>query len=218
MKVQRLFTGKPKKVLDIDTSIIKNEVGSLDVFLDYIEGDEVSNKKHHGGKNRVLHQIPIENYDILGMYFSKAEINHGKLGENILSIGMNEKNVCIGDTYKVGNIECIVTEPRKPCWTIDHVLGQKGIAKFIQDNCLTGWFYKILKEGSVNMGDSFELISRPFPKLTIENCIQALLIEPDTKLLELMISNPELSSNWKNPAQRILESGKLEDDSLRLKS
>lgn len=218
MKIQGLYIGVPEKIKDIKTSLRKSAVDEINVLFHHIDGDDVNNKDHHGGSNRVLNQFPIESYDILKTYFPKVNFISGSLGENLLTKRMNENTVCIGDTYKIGDAECVVTEPRKPCWTIDYVFSQKGIARFMQDNCLTGWFYRILKEGRIKNGDHFQLTSRRYPELSVANCIEALLIEPDSKVLKSMVDNPILSSNWKKPAQRILVSNRIEDDFARLKS
>lgn len=216
--VNHLFIGTPKDVGNIKfkTAISKNNVNQINVEKSQIIGDKVANLKHHGGDNRVLHQYPLENLDFWNEKYSTSNFIPGCLGENLTAIGMNEENVCIGDIYQIGEVECVVTEPRKPCGTISLKMNIKGLAKQIQNESRTGWFYKISKPGLINHGDSIELKNRPYPKLTIKNCVRALLLNEDRETLELMAINPVLSENWVTPSKRLLEKSELENDSPRL--
>ncbi len=216
--VDGLFIGMPTGLKDrnLQTGINKTSVKELDVKFERIVGDGVANLKHHGGVNRVLHQYASENYDFWNNLFSTKKFQPGCLGENLSAKGMDEANVCIGDIYQIGEVECVVTEPRKPCGMINLKMDLKGLAKQIQNESKTGWFYRILKEGIIRQGDSLTLLKREFPELTLEKCIRALLHNEDVQTLRLMINNPVLSTNWKEPAKKLLISSTLADDSLRL--
>lgn len=217
-QVHQLFFGTPKSLQNSNavTSICRESCDRLLVHLDRIEGDQVANAIHHGGLNRVLHYYPLEHYRFLSQFYKSKELVPGSLGENLSAEGFTENDICIGDVFQIGQVKGVVTEPRKPCYTIDLRFGIKGLARKIQDECVTGWFYRILEPGIIQRGDSVALIHRDYPELTLEKCIRALLIQPDSEILKLMVTNPILSENWKKPAQEILESGRLTDDRERL--
>lgn len=219
VKIMHVLRGTPAP-LNHDSAVItainRHKVLALRVFLDHIEGDEVANKIHHGGPQRVLHQYPNEHYAFWETLYPETRFEPGSMGENLCATSMTEKDVCIGDVYKIGEVVCIVTEPRKPCATINQKYKVKGLARKVQDESRTGWFYRIQQEGTIRPGDSIELQERPFPKLTVETCIQALLVKPDRSMLELLVHNPVLSENWKNPARVFLNTGVLPDDRPRL--
>jgi len=218
IKIEQLFVGIPKTLEGIqqETAINRDAVESLTIKFDEIIGDRVANLEHHGGDNRVLHHFALEDYDLLQSIYPDVDFCAGSIGENLSARGMNEANVCIGDSYQIGNVQCMVTEPRKPCGLISQKYKTKGLARKIQDKFVTGWFYKILKEGDIFVGDEIKLLSRPYPKLTLKKCIDALLLTADPEVLKLMAETPVLSDNWKLPAKTILKSGRLEDDTLRL--
>lgn len=214
-----LFKGTPKPLeanAKIISSINRDCVDSLIVYLDYIEGDEVSNKQHHGGPNRVLHYYPSEHYVFWKTAYPEIKCSPGEMGENISSTGLNEKNVCIGDVYKIGEVELLVTEPRKPCGIINLQFQLKGMARRVQKESKTGWFFRVLKPGTIHIGDEIELLNRPYPALTIDICVQSLLIKPNEAILHKMVQNPILSTNWKTPAQIYLDKAELTDDRHRL--
>lgn len=217
MKVHSLYIGMPEKVKDINTSFKRFEINEIKVYYDHIYGDQVENTNYHGGINRVLHQFPVENYGILESCFPNIKLDKEILGENIQSIGFYENSVCVGDVYQIGTVKCIVTEPRKPCWTIDYILNQKGVARFMQDNLLTGWFYRVVKEGVIKSGDRIHLVSRSYHDLSISSCVNALLVSPQEEVLKNMIKNPVLSRNWKESAAKVLKAGVIMDDSIRLR-
>jgi len=217
--VLNLFKGKPKPLKGnpkIISSIDRDSVDSLSVYLDHIEGDEVRNKQHHGGPNRVVHYYPSEHYLFWKRTYPEIKCAPGEMGENISSSGLDEKNVCIGDVYKIGEVELLVTEPRKPCGTINVQFQVKGLARRVQSESKTGWFFRVLKAGTIHLGDEIELLNRPYPALTIDACVQSLLIAPNKVVLQQMVLNPILSTNWKTPAQTYLDKAELPDDGHRL--
>lgn len=219
MKVTDLYRGVPQAFMtrkNFSSSIARSRQQELIIHKDRIEGDDVQDKVHHGGLNRVLHHFPKEHYSLFKASYPQTDFTFGHYGENLSSTYYHEENVCIGDLFQIGEIECIVTEPRKPCGTIDIQFQTKGLARMIQNQAITGWFYKITKPGKILVGDEIKLLNRSYPELTIKKCVQALLVTPDLALLEKMSSNPYLSDNWKNPSHHYLKTHEKEDDSARL--
>jgi len=218
IKITKLFIGTPKTLpfSQIVSSINRNEVEELIVHTDRIENDEVFNKLHHGGLQRVVHHYPLEHYQYFQNNYSNHNFRPGLMGENIATTGMLEKNVCIGDVYEVSNVRLVVTEPRKPCATINHQFSIPGLARQVQNTSRTGWFYKVLSPGIIKTNNLLTLIERPYPKLTVDLCVQALLVNPDREILKLIVNNPAISANWKKPAADFLATGKMPDDRPRL--
>lgn len=219
IEVLHLYQGLPSPLEQnsrLITSINKTEVDLLSVFLDRLAGDEVQNKIHHGGINRVIHHYPIEHYQFFKDQYPATNFKAGLMGENISTLGMKEENVCIGDIFKVGDVQLLVTEPRKPCGMINQQFQIKNLARFVQTESKTGWFYRILKEGKIHRGDKIILMDRPFPHLNVDRCVQGLLVNLNTETLELIVANPVISENWKRPALEYLKTGIKIDDKLRL--
>lgn len=218
-KVLNLYRGQPSFLNhkpEIFTGINKAEVDLLAVFFDRIEGDGVANRIHHGGSKRVIHHFPSEHYEFFRQAYRSKEFREGSMGENLSTRGIDESNVCIGDVYEIGHVRLSVTEPRKPCATIDHQFGIKGLARLTQEKSKTGWFYQVLSEGVIRKDQELILLDRPFPQLTVESCIQALLVTFDKNVLGLISSNPVISESWRRPAHDYLITGIRPDDRKRL--
>ena len=75
--------------------------------------------------------------------------------------GLTEKDVCIGDVFHIGGAQIQVSQPRTPCWKIDHRTGSEGVAAFIATHGLAGWYYRVLEEGEIAAGDWLEHLERP---------------------------------------------------------
>lgn len=102
---------------------------------------------------------------------------------------MNERNVCIGDVYRVGSaadaVVLQVSLPRQPCFKLNHRFGMKGFAPQTFKKSRTGWYYRVLKEGWMGAGDEMVLVERLWPKWTIERIQE--YIHRDTKNLEMLM-------------------------------
>lgn len=81
---------------------------------------------------------------------------------------MNERNVCIGDKIRVGEVLLQVSLPRQPCFKLNHRFGVKGFAPNTWKLSRTGWYYRVLEEGWMGVGDSIVLVDRKYPSWTIE--------------------------------------------------
>lgn len=93
----------------------------------------------------------------------------GGFGENFVTAHMNERNVCIGDIISVGpEVLLQVSLPRQPCFKLNHRFSLKKFAPVTYQTSRTGWYYRVLREGTVRVGDELRLVERKWPKWTIE--------------------------------------------------
>ena len=67
-------------------------------------------------------------------------------GENITVTNMLEHDVCIGDTYQLGEAIIQVTQARVPCSTISKRLGIPGILPRIVATGFTGYLCAFFKK------------------------------------------------------------------------
>ncbi|MCM2348832.1 MAG: MOSC domain-containing protein [Bacteriovoracaceae bacterium] len=218
-KVHHLFKGKPSPLPTnpaLISAINRTPCHDLNIFIDQIEGDAVFNKFHHGGPQRIIHYYPLQHYDYWRGQFPETSFLSGSMGENVNASDLLEQNVCIGDLFQMGEVLCAVTEPRKPCATINYQFKINSLARLVQESGRTGWFFKVITPGKIRVGDEIFLKDRPYPELNIASCVEALLVKPDPAVLELMAKNQALSENWRGPSQEFLKTGVLPDDRKRL--
>jgi ferredoxin-NADP reductase len=131
---------------------------------------------------------------------------------------MSEENVCVGDVYMFGNeVKVQVSEPRAPCFKLNHRFQVKDMSKRSQDANKTGWYYRVLKEGFISAGDEMVLVERPHPKWTLIR-VQWYLYR-DRKNVEVMkelAGLPELGQETRDIFVNRLQKGLYREDNDRL--
>ena len=164
MLVDALFAGKPQAFGPRQTpsSIIKQPFEQLHIEIDGAIEDEQGNKKLHGGPEMAMHQYSQESYGLLRRQFPKLAQNlvFGSIGENISAGQMNDNNVFIGDTYRIGTVVLQVNSPRAPCVKINQRYGIKNMDLFIAEQGITGWYYRVIETGVMQIGDTITLEHR----------------------------------------------------------
>lgn len=161
-----------------------------------LHGDEQADPRHHGGPYKALHHFPAEHYDDFARRWPEraAILRPGVMGENLSTHGLTEDGVCIGDIYALGNCRIQVSQPRQPCWKINHRLETPGASSHVAESGRTGWYYQVLQGGSFATGDTLTLVERPSPWLTLAqywNTINAH--RPDVALLRRIAAAPGLA-------------------------
>ncbi|KAI0596327.1 pyruvate kinase-like protein [Biscogniauxia sp. FL1348] len=167
-------TSKMKKMpgLNIQTGIDKNlRDGRIPVSMLGLEGDE-HDLTFHGGRDKAIHGYCSSHYSKWRDEFPEAatRFKPGGFGENFVTAQMNERNVCIGDIMSVGSDGLLlqVSLPRQPCFKLNHRFQLKNFAPNTYRLSRTGWYYRVLRAGSVQAGDEIRLVERKWPKWTIE--------------------------------------------------
>jgi MOSC domain-containing protein YiiM len=164
-----------------------------------LAGDAQADRRVHGGPDKALHQYAISNYARLAAAFPEAAplLVPGSIGENLAVPGWDEATVCAGDVFRLGDARIQVSQPRSPCWKIDHRYGVDGMARLIDEQGLTGWYFRVLEEGAVGPGCAFELLERPAPAVTLArlwSCYKAA--RPAADELETLATTPGLTASW----------------------
>lgn len=175
-------------------------------------GDAQADRRVHGGPDKALHQYPVAHYKRLADAFPDARdlLIPGSIGENLSVPGWDESNICIGDTFRLGDAIIQTSQPRSPCWKIDHRYAVDGMAKFIDEEGLTGWYFRVIEEGGVEPGCTLALIDRMFPKITVQELLTAWRQHrPEPAQLEKLAATPGLTASWQR---------KLLDRSVRLRT
>ncbi|MEZ6058276.1 MAG: MOSC domain-containing protein [Planctomycetaceae bacterium] len=164
-------------------------------------GDGQANTVNHGGPDKALLAYAGEHFlawrDELG-----CTIPAGGLGDNLTLSGLNERTVCIGDQYRVGDVVVEVTQPRKPCWKLGRLWGHPQIAKRVVETDRCGWYLRVIEPGRLKAGDAVELVSRPHPDWSIvrANRVMFQRVDGEDLLKEArhLVGLPELSASWRD--------------------
>lgn len=164
MFVEALYAAKPQPFGPRQTpsSIIKHAHQTLNILSDGAIEDEQGNKKLHGGPEMAMHQYSQESYILLQQQFPELahKLTLGSIGENISAPLMNDDNVFIGDTYRIGEVVLQVNSPRAPCVKINQRYACKNMDLFIANRGITGWYYRVIEVGKMSVGDEIILEHR----------------------------------------------------------
>lgn len=182
-----------------------------------IEGDEIADPKHHGGLDRALLLYPIEHYAILKRRYPDIDLNPGAFGENIASTMLTEGRVCIGDVFRCGSALIQISQPRSPCFKLGVRVKDKQCPRFIQDNAISGYFFRVLEPGLAEPIDTLELVDRPHGELTVREAHRIYFAKTiDVKNLLVLLKHPALCQRWKNVVRKRLSSHRVESWHKRL--
>ncbi|MEZ4803798.1 MAG: MOSC domain-containing protein [Gelidibacter sp.] len=144
------ITGIYKKPTDLAIYLGKGEV----------KGDEVSDRKHHGGIYKACYLFSADNYSYWKSLYPNLDWSYGMLGENLTISNLDETKIFIGDIYRIGNALVQITLPREPCYKLGVKFGnQKVLKQFIEHGC-PGTYVKVLEEGFVQVGDELKLVEQ----------------------------------------------------------
>ncbi|MEN3132592.1 MOSC domain-containing protein [Bacillus cereus] len=130
-------------------------------------------------------------------------------GENITVTNMLERDVCIGDTYQLGETIIQVTQARVPCSTISKRLGIPGILPRIVATGFTGYLCRVLQEGTVRKDSKITLLERQPSNVSVLFSNEIYFHNrKDKDGIEKILAVPELADIWR---------GQLEDRLAKLK-
>ena len=160
-KVISLNVGLPRTVnfhgQAVTTGIFKEPVkGRIKLRKLNLDGDKQADLTVHGGLDKALYAYPAEHYDYWKERLPKMKLLWGMFGENLTTEGLLEDQVNIGDVFRIGSSEVIVTQPRMPCYKLGVKFGRMDIIRQFMDSKLTGIYFRVLKEGEIGAGDGFE--------------------------------------------------------------
>ncbi|KAI0179673.1 PK beta-barrel-protein domain-containing protein-like protein [Hypoxylon sp. FL1284] len=212
--VRNLRTGKirPFGGLKGLTSAINKQPrqGKVRLTTNGFAGDERQHIPHKSPDN-AIHQYDPRHYadwkNILPDREHKFQL--GAFGENLTTEHLSEDNVCVGDKFRLGPDAIIqVTMSRQPCYKLNHRFEYRKMSSLIQSNGYTGWYYRVIQGGDVQVGDQMELIERVHPCWSLSR-LQHILYR-DTNNVEAiaeLVQMTELSGEFLKLLQNRLEKG-----------
>jgi len=211
MKLISLNVGLPRIVewndAPVATGIFKEPVpGPVMLRTLNLDGDRQADLSVHGGISKAVYAYPSEHYEFWRKEFPQMELPYGMFGENFTTAGLSEDTVHVGDRFRVGEAELMVTEPRLPCYKLGIKFGRaEVIRKFLQSR-RTGFYFAVVKEGKVKAVDEIEPLSRDENKIAISDIVRLYAFEKDDlETLRRAVKLKALSESWRGYFQKQLE-------------
>ncbi|WP_178984616.1 MULTISPECIES: MOSC domain-containing protein [Winogradskyella] len=203
MKIISTNIAQPTKFLwngkEITTGIYKKPTDTP-IFLgkEDVKGDEVSDRKVHGGEFKACYLFSANQYPYWKDLYPHLDWTFGMLGENLTVEGLDERQLFIGDTYKLGNSLVQITQPREPCFKFAHKFGSDIVLQQFITHGYSGAYVKVLKEGDVKVGDTFELQERGKDSISIFQLFQLLYAEHKNIMhIDLLLDNDALPKRFR---------------------
>ena len=179
--VQTLLTGRIDRHFTAEgetSAIAKTAVdGPRTVTLFGIAGDEQADLTVHGGRDKAIHHYPRDHYPHWQAVLGESDLldRAGAFGENISTLGWTEEDMCIGDRLQLGSALVEVAQGRQPCWKQGHRFGNPKVVTAMVRTGRTGWYYRVIEEGSVAAGDAITLVSRVHPEWNVARVFGLLI-------------------------------------------
>src|SRR4051794_36915508 len=202
MKVVALNVGLPREVewhgQTVLTSIFKTPVEHrLHVTKLNLEGDEQSDLTVHGGVDKAVYVYPSEHYEHWRRELPGVEFPWAVFGENLTTEGLLE-DVRIGDRFRIGTAEFVVTQPRLPCYKLGIRFGRMDMLKRMLKSGRTGFYFAVTTEGEVGSGDAIEKIARAEEDLTVADVVNLYTVDVRNQdLLRRATQSSILPESWR---------------------
>jgi MOSC domain-containing protein YiiM len=165
MQVVSVNVGLPREVTwrgkTITTGIYKEPVaGPIPLRTLNLDGDRQADLRVHGGRDKAVYAYPSEFYALWRAERPAFGFRPGTFGENLTTEGLLDEDVSVGDRFRIGTAELVVTQPRLPCFKLGIKMGDdEFVTEFLERGRL-GFYLAVAREGDVEAGDPIVGISR----------------------------------------------------------
>ncbi len=210
-KLISVNVGLPREVVwkgkQVRTGIFKEPVhGRLPLRRLDLDGDGQADLTVHGGADKAVYVYPAEHYEYWRGELPDMQLGWGMFGENFTTEGFVETAVQIGDRFRIGSAEVIVTQPRMPCYKLGLKFGRDDMVKRFMKSRLTGFYFAVLQEGEVGVDDVFEPVPTTPSGMTVAD-ITGLYVskEGDADLLKRAVQLEALPESWRTYFQERLD-------------
>lgn len=165
MRVLSVNVGLPREVLwrgkPVTTGIYKEPVvGRVPLRRLNLDGDRQADLRVHGGPEKAVYAYPSEYYELWLRERPELDSGPGTFGENLTTEGLLDSDVSIGDRFRVGTAELVVTQPRLPCFKLGIKLGRDEFVTEFLERGLLGFYLAVAHEGEVAAGDPIVELQR----------------------------------------------------------
>jgi MOSC domain-containing protein YiiM len=162
-----------------------------------ISGDEQADLSVHGGPEKAVYAYPAGRYFAWTAAFPAIADRFvpGCMGENLCIDGVDEDAICVGDVHAIGSALLQVCQPRQPCFKLALAMEEPRLGKHMVRSGHCGWYYRVLRGGTVQSGDAVALHDRPNPRARFADLVRFVNFGPDSRAeLDMLAHLPGLAS------------------------
>ncbi len=213
MKVLSINISEPKKITfngkELITSIYKMPINKeVEVGQLGIEGDRQADLQVHGGYDKAVYAYSHSHYSHWSEIMKKSYEEFGLVGENLTIDNFDERDVFIGDEYKIGTTLLQISQPRIPCYKIGIKMNSREFPKLFSQSGLLGSYMRVIEVGKMKIGDSVELSRRDEDSMSIFEISQLLFvdiknIEGMKKAIDLKYLSEEIKERFRERLMKL---------------
>ena len=213
MQVISVNVGRPTDLSvggrSVPSGIFKAPVhGSVRVRTLNLDGDGQADLTVHGGPDKAVYLYPSEHYPFWQQELGR-QLEWGSLGENLTTAGITEENVYAGDQLQIGGVVLQVTQPRLPCFKLAAKFERDDIIEKFLNSRKTGFYTRVMHEGSLQAGDSILLLQRDPAQLSVQELAGLYFNKQAPRAeIERALSVKALSKSWREHFQAMLTGSK----------
>ena len=154
------------------TAIEKHAVaGPVAVRTLGLDGDQVSNRKHHGGVDKAVYAFAREDLDHWGRELGR-DLPDGFFGENLTTLGIDVNEAELGERWRIGTVVLEVASFRTPCQVFSSWLRVSGLdntswARRFAAAGRPGPYLRVVEEGELAAGDQIAVVWQPGHGVTV---------------------------------------------------
>lgn len=218
-QVDEIRIGRVAPLGPVQSGIDKQPVaGPIMLTMNGFAGDEQGDRLRHGTPGKAVHHYPSEHYALWRAELGALPaLRPGGFGENLVTQGMTEADVALGDRFRLGGALIEVSQGRQPCFRLNLRFALPDMARRVQATGRSGWYYRVIEQGLVAPGDRLERVARPLPDWPLIRLWRILYVDLlDREALAEMAALGPLPEGWRKYARARLDSGRVEDWSARL--
>ncbi|MHB1272525.1 MAG: MOSC domain-containing protein [Rhodanobacter sp.] len=185
----------------VTTGIFKQPVtGPVAVRWLNLDGDGQADLRNHGGADKAVYAYSLDHYAYWREVLGRDALPHGQFGENLTVTGLDEAELYVGDQLRIGDARFTITQPRMPCFKLGIRLADTGMPKRFARSLRTGFYLRVLEEGTIEAGNAVDVMARGHGRLSIRTLFDAYLKPDDPAALRVLaraLEIPELSTAWR---------------------
>ena len=194
--------GLPRVVAWRDAQVSARHLQTVDRRLRLrslnLDGDGQADLAVHGGVDKAVYAFPSEHYPWWQAELGLAELGWGQFGENFSTTGLFETTVHIGDRFRVGSAGWWSLSPAALLQAERAGFRACRYAEALSGRPLHGVYLRVVQEGEVGAGDTFELVALDPNGVTVADITELYLAEdPSVELLQRALQVADLPDGWR---------------------
>lgn len=162
----------------VDHPVLVTAPGPKHVAGSGLSGDDVCDRRHHGGNDQAVYAYAREDLDGWAAELGRS-LPNGCFGENLTTVGIDISAATVGERWAVGETLVLeISDPRIPCRTFAGFLAERGWIKRFTERATPGTYLRVVSPGPVSAGDAISIVHRPAHHVSVATAFRAFTTAP----------------------------------------